>query len=631
MIKYSFILLSGETEGFLEKIQELGVVDVTRSVKPIDDYSASVLNSVGHAKAIVEKLEGIDYSKEEDKKAIERAYAKTVIEKDMVAGAAKALAELKDLETEKDAAEKEVKARRPWGDFDRARLEQLESLGYVIRYYMTSKKKFDQGWAELYPLEVIHEDAETVWFVTVSHKDQEYSLPLEQTQGPAASWKEAQARVDALKEKIATTKGAILRYKENIGQMTKNYEGELAQLDLYLAKASCESAAENALSIVVGFAPVENEDKLTMAFNAAGVFYFKEDATVDDNPPIRLKNNWFARQFEVFTGMYGMPVYNEFDPTSVLAPFYLLFFAMCMGDAGYGIVLMLFGLALNRGWVKIGMFEGLGNIITVLGVGTTVVGAALGTFFGMPILDIIGHNVYHHTFVDGTWQVYNESICPAVSSYYEFVGSNIATPMGALPFQMLLALGIGIFHICLAMVIKAVGYTQRLGFKENIATWGWVLLIVGGLIVALLGVGSILSAAAIKWAVIAIAVVSALAIYIFNTPGRNPLVNMGAGLWDTYNMATGILGDVLSYIRLFALGLAGGMLGAAFNDLALMVKGDNIATWIPFILILLFGHTLNVLMSALGSFVHPLRLTFVEYFKNAGYEGKGSKYNPLKK
>ena len=612
MIKYSFILLSGETEGFLEKLQELGVVDVTRSVKPIDDYSASVLSSVSSAKNIIEKLENIDYSKEEDKKAIEMAYAKTIVEKDMVAGASKALADLKDLETERDAAEKEVKARRPWGDFDRTRLQQLETLGYAVRYYIAPKKKFDQGWAELYPLEVIHEDADNVWFVTVSHKDQEYSLPLEQTQAPQASWKEAQARVDALKDKIATTKGTILRYKENIAQMTRNYEEDLAELDLYLAKASCGSAAENALSIVVGFAPVENEDKLTQAFNASGVYYFKEDATVEDNPPIRLKNNWFARQFEVFTGMYGMPTYNEFDPTSVLAPFYLLFFAMCMGDAGYGIVLMLFGLALNRGWVKIGMFDGLGTIISILGAGTLVVGAALGTFFGMPILNLIE---------PGT----------GLAGYYEFVGGNIATPMGELPFQMLLALGIGIFHICLAMVIKAVGYTQRLGFKENIATWGWVLLIVGGLIVALLGVGSILSAAAIKWAIIVIGVLSALAIYIFNTPGRNPLMNVGAGLWDTYNMATGILGDVLSYIRLFALGLAGGMLGAAFNDLALMVKGDGIVTWIPFILILLFGHVLNVLMSALGSFVHPLRLTFVEYFKNAGYEGKGSKYNPLKK
>jgi V/A-type H+-transporting ATPase subunit I len=129
--------------------------------------------------------------------------------------------------------------------------------------------------------------------------------------------------------------------------------------------------------------------------------------------------------------------------------------------------------------------------------------------------------------------------------------------------------------------------------------------------------------------VIVIGTLSALGIYIFNTPGRNPLMNIGAGLWDTYNMATGILGDVLSYIRLFALGLAGGMLGQAFNNLAEMVRGDNFLTWLPFVLILLFGHVLNILMSSLGAFVHPLRLTFVEYFKNAGYEGKGEKYNPL--
>jgi V/A-type H+-transporting ATPase subunit I len=170
-----------------------------------------------------------------------------------------------------------------------------------------------------------------------------------------------------------------------------------------------------------------------------------------------------------------------------------------------------------------------------------------------------------------------------------------------------------------------------LGFKENIATWGWTLLIVGGVIVALLGAGKLLSAAAIKWVVIAIGAISALGIFIFNTPGRNPLINVGAGLWDTYNMATGILGDVLSYIRLFALGLAGGMLGAAFNDLGKMVLGDGGVNWVFFILILLVGHVLNLLMSCLGAFVHPLRLNFVEYFKNSGYEGKGKAYNPLKK
>jgi V/A-type H+-transporting ATPase subunit I len=195
---------------------------------------------------------------------------------------------------------------------------------------------------------------------------------------------------------------------------------------------------------------------------------------------------------------------------------------------------------------------------------------------------------------------------------------------------MVMALGIGVFHICLAMVVKAICSTQQLGFKENIANWAWTLLIVGGLIVTILGM-TVLPQEVFKWAIIAVAIVSALGIYVFNTPGRNPLINIGSGLWDTYNMATGILGDVLSYIRLYALGLAGGKLGEAFNTLGEMVLGDSIVSWVPFVLIFAIGHVLNLAMSALGAFVHPLRLTFVEYFKNAGYEGKGTLYQPFKK
>ena len=120
--------------------------------------------------------------------------------------------------------------------------------------------------------------------------------------------------------------------------------------------------------------------------------------------------------------------------------------------------------------------------------------------------------------------------------------------------------------------------------------------------------------------------VGAIGIYLLNNLRRNVLVNIGAGLWDTYNMASGLLGDTLSYIRLFALGLAGGMLGQTFNNLALMVVDGTegvsaVFGWIGFGLIILVGHTL----------VHPLRLTFVEYFKNAGYQGKGLEYKPFKK
>ena len=611
-MKYSFILLSGETEGFLEKIQELGVVDVTRSARPVDEQSAKMLDEAAAAKRMILKLEGINYEKDADKEAVMNAAAEAVISDNLAEGVQKTFVELMELEAAKTAAGKEVRSRLPWGEFDKARLDQLETLGYAVRYYIVPAKKFSQQWAELYPLEVISQDKANVWFVTVFPKSEEYVFPVDAVSAPAGSWKDAQAEVDNLNARIIELKGTLLKYKDMLPDFENIYRKGLVDLDMYLAKSATESAAENLLSVLEGFAPVENDALLCRNFDQMGVLYIKEEAREEDNPPIRLKNNRFVKMFESLTGMYGMPDYGEYDPTPVVSIFFLLFFAMCLGDAGYGLVLIFVGLAIKKGWLKISMFDGIGGLIATLGAATAVIGGALGTFFGMSIINLVPEGSAAH-------------------GYYEFVGSNIPTPMGELPFQMLLALGIGLFHICLAMIIKAVGYTKRFGFKENIATWGWLILIVGGLIVALLGAGKLIGAEAIKWAVIAIGAVSALAIYIFNTPGRNPLINVGAGLWDTYNMATGILGDVLSYIRLFALGLAGGMLGAAFNDLGVMVLGDGGINWIFFILILLIGHVLNLLMSCLGAFVHPLRLNFVEYFKNSGYEGKGKTYKPLKK
>ena len=608
MMKYSFILLSGETEGFLEKLQELGVVDVTRSVKPVDDCSAAMLDTVVSDKKVIGKLEGLNFTKDTEWNAIQQAGEAAVLEGDLAVGAQTALVQLAELELAKSAAEKEMAARLPWGDFDKARLAQLESLGYAVRYYRVPEKKFSQEWAALYPLEVISEDKANVWFVTVAPKGDEYTFPVEPITAPEGSWKDAEAEVKALNEQIIKAKGLLVKYQSEIPAMQETDRQRLVDLEMYLAKASTEQKADNMLSVLEGFAPVENDEQLCKTFDEMGVLYIREDAAEQDNPPIRLKNGWFASLFEVLTGMYGMPGYKEFDPTPILAPFYLLFFAMCMGDAGYGLVLILFGLGVTKKLINIDMFKNIGPLISVLGVGTLVVGLVLGTAFGINL-------------AEAAWY-------PAALKKFMITGD-----IAGFPAQMILALGIGVFHICLAMVVKAIGYTKRFGFKENVSTWGWLILILGGLILAAVGMTNLLSPVAMKIAVIALAVVSGLGIFICNTPGKNPLANIGSGLWDTYNMITGLLGDVLSYIRLYALGLAGGMLGQAFNILGGMMveNGFGPINWLPFALIVLFGHTLNLAMSCLGAFVHPLRLTFVEYFKNAGYEGKGKEYSPLKK
>ena len=607
MTKYSFVLLTGEKEGFLEQLQELGVVDISRSVKPVDQDSSEMLAKATKAKKTIEFLAGIDYTKDADYEAISKTT--THIEGSPVEYVDGCKARISVLESDLANTLKQVSARYPWGEFDKAALDGLADLGYKVRYYSVDEKRFDPQWAELYPLQVVSNHNKKVWFVTVSPKDEVYSFPVQETASPEGTAAQADAEVADIKSEIVKCKAGLMNAKDYIPAIKESCNSDLVELDRYLADNAAVGAAEDMLTVFTGFAPAENDTELVEAFEKMGILYIKEDAVQEDNPPIKLKNNWFTRQFEVFTEMYGMPVYTEFDPTPIVAPFYLLFFAMCMGDAGYGIILLLFGLLLNKGILKVGMFDGLGNIISLLGAGTILVGTVLGTFFGTSLFD-------------AAW-------VPQWLKSCMIVGDIEIPSIGVLNIQMILAMGIGIFHICLAMTVKAICYTKRFGIKENIATWGWLLLIVGGVVLALLGVGKILSPEAMKWAVIAVGGISALAIYIFNTPGRNPLVNIGAGLWDTYNMATGILGDVLSYLRLFALGLAGGMLGQAFNNLAISVKGDSPVTWLPFVLILVIGHVMNIMLSGLGAFVHPMRLTFMEYFKNAGYEGKGAAYNPL--
>ena len=606
MTKYSFVLLTGEKEGFLEQLQELGVVDISRSVKPIDSDSSVMFHKAERARKTLEFLESIDYSKDADAEAIAKVTVN--IEGDPVDFIEECRAKLTELHAALAHAEKQLQATLPWGEYDKKALDGLKDLGYAIRYYAVDAKKFDESWGELYPLQVVENNGKKVWFVTVAPKGEAYSFPVQEVAAPEITSAEAASDIARIKTEITDCKAGLLNAKDYIPAIKEACNSDLVELDRYLAKEAGEGAAEDMITVFTGFAPVENDVELVEAFDKMGVLYIKEDAAQEDNPPIKLKNNWFTRQFEVFTEMYGAPVYAEFDPTPIVAPFYLLFFAMCMGDAGYGLILILLGIAVAKKWINIAMLKNIGPIISILGAGTFAIGLVLGTAFG---IDLSAAEWY-----------------PQAMKKLMITGT-----IAGFPAQMILALGIGIFHICLAMTVKAIGYTKRFGFRETVSVWGWLLLIVGGIATAALGMAKLVSPDVIKWIVIVIGVVSALGIYIFNTPGKNPLSNIGSGLWDTYNMVTGILGDVLSYIRLYALGLAGGMLGQAFNILGGIIVGDGISVinFLPFALILLFGHSLNLAMSCLGAFVHPLRLTFVEYFKNAGYEGKGKEYNPLTK
>ncbi len=592
MTKYSFILLNGEQEGLLDQLQEIGLVDITRSARPVDEKSSEMAADLDLLDGLVRGLRAVNIP--EGTPVADTGESETLVR--YAGGSLMAYSENLD---EVKMLRRKMEAIRVWGEFDPDVVAALDEAGVPLHFHRLSSKLFQEAWKEEYALTVVNADKSDTWFVVAG----EDALPGE-IERPNADIRGKEEELQTAEEKLQRTTRRIAGLKNRIPELEARRAEAASRLERYLAGAAAVPAAENTIVTLVGYAPAESDETVSKALDQSGFFYLKEAARVEDNPPIQLKNNWFVRQFETLTDMYGRPDYNEFDPTPYLSVFFLLFFAMCMGDAGYGLMLIIGGLLLK----KVESLKDLAPLVTILGAGTFVVGIVMHTFFGVDI-----------------------STLPWIPQWLKAV--MITGTIGGFEAQMVLALAIGILHLCLAMVVKTVYATRNKGFLGSLGTWGWTLLIVGGVVVAALAMLKLVPQPVVKWIVIGLGIVSALGIFLFNDIHRNPLKNIGSGLWETYNTVTGLLGDVLSYLRLYALGLAGGMLGKAFNDIASMTLGDGSfgIGWFFFILILIIGHALNLAMCCLGAFVHPLRLNFLEFFKNSGYDGKGRSYRPIQK
>ncbi len=594
MTRYNFILLGGEEEKFLADLQELGVVDITRSFKPVDEASNQLLLKAESLKNSVAFLGVQDFPD---------VTPLPVSAEDPAEETALLQRRLQDVRFKLEASRKENSLRKPWGRFNKADFDELERRGFKTRWYCVSKKAFSEEWAELVPLTVIHEEEGSVWFVTVSD-DPDYSFPAHEITPPDGDYTASEEQIRQYEEELLEIKGHILGLKEQIPEIEQKSAQLLNDLDMYLAGKGSESAVEGYVALFEGFAPVEEDDRLAEAFDAMDALWYKSEAKVEDNPPIKLKGNKFTQMFSMLTDMYGRPQYDGFDPTPFIAVFFLLFFAFCMGDAGYGLVLVIVGLLLK----KVKSFANLAPLVVTLGIGTTVIGLIFHTFFSVDLLNV-------------AW------VPDGVKKF--MLPSKIAGYDGT----MVLAIVVGIVHLCVAMVVKAIYATKHHGISKTLGVWGWTLLVAGGSIVGGIALAGVLDSTVTKWALIGLGVLSALGIFVLNDLHRNPLINFGAGLWDTYQTVTGLLSDVLSYLRLYALGLAGALLGFAFNSIGQSALGDgsSIVGWIGFILIVVVGHTLNLAMCALGAFVHPLRLNFLEFFKNSAYETSPRNYTPLQK
>ena len=606
MNKLSFLIYHKEYEMFLEKLRELGVVHIEK--RQGAEMDANLQAFMQKRTAYQSLLKSMTLAAASFEGTASDAPSILTIEQ-VVDSYESQQEHIQALNMQLPVLDKEIDAMEVWGEFDWNVIEQLKVNGWQLQFYCCPDKSFEEAWMDDYNATIINRKGGQCYFVTVNQMPVE--LEAEVVRLPKRRLSELVREQEQLKADIKKANETLdLFCIENTPVVEKALDSLESDINLMeVEQLGGERMAEGAIVMMEGWVPVENDAEVRKMLDESGVYYEIRPAEKEDNAPIKLKNGKISRAFEMLTKMYGMPDYGEFDPTPLLAPFYALFFGMCVGDAGYGLLLVLLGFYLKKKLSK--SMVGMMNLLITLGVATTVVGAVFNTFFGASLTDLNLPEWMNSLIISGKWDG---------TSYDK---------------TMVIALLVGMFHICFAMTVKAICSTARYGFKNALSDWGWWLLVGGSVVVATLNYLGVMDMDMSKMAFIGIGGVSAIGIYLLNNIRRNVFANIGAGLWDTYNMATGLMGDLLSYLRLYALGLAGGMLGGVFNTLGMQLRdtlGDflfGIPGWICFGLIFVAGHGLNIALSCLSGYVHSIRLTFVEYFKNSGYDGKGVEYKPF--
>lgn len=599
MNKYTLVLYHKAQEEFLSKLQELGVVDITTSGWEPNEREREVLGEIEAHKAASEAFGTMKklpkYAGGKPFEGGEEAYENY----------RKASQAIESLSAQIAKAEKEAEDLAMWGDFQPEAIARLEKEGILLHFYSCYSNEYAQGiatWSENYTVEPISEKGGVTYFVAVSRKGEPTpQIDAQVVKTPVLNADDKRAEIAELQARLSEWESVMARCVASAELIEEHANALKDELQFSQVSRSGEEEAEGKLIVLQGWAPEANAAEVDALLDGeSDVLYVKEKPTMEDDTPVKLKNGWFAKPFEFIGDFYAVPKYGTMDLTRYFAPFYMLFFGFCIGDAGYGATFFLIGLFM---WLK--KIKGMGlisQLVMWLGAASVLFGLCVGNVYGV---SLIGKGVPE--WYNNAMQTINDQL------FY-------------------IALGCGIVQIIFALVLNVINTTIAYGFKYSFGTLGWLIILVDCLLAFLLPMVGVAGFSFSSPVFLGVLIVGAVLMLLLNNPNRNPLVNFGSGLWDTYNNLTGLLGDVLSYVRLFAISLSGGALAVVFNDLAGSLAPDTPGLrQVVMFLILAFGHGINIFMSAIGAFVHPMRLTFIEFYKNAGFEAATRVYTPFEK
>lgn len=604
MKKFTFLAYHKDYKQFLDELRDLGLIHVAETEQTSEETEALYGHMV-HLRELEEarKVLARVIARSDDEVQLNEAEANLELGLKIPQQIEEIEQQQERLNQELQVVLKERETLEPWGKYDPADIRRLEEAGYFLEFFVVPDSQYDPEWEELYDAVVINRNISRIYFATVSRDGKvARALNMEAEDMPKASHADIQKLTEQLQLKMTDLNQQMTELVADLPSLDLAIEETQVNIKYTKVLQSTTPVTDGKIMLLTGWAPADVEADITQYLDQQAAYYKVTDPQPEDDVPIKFKNNKFFSFFEPLTELYMLPKYNEIDLTPYFAPFYMLFFGLSLGDMGYGLFLLV-AATLAKMFSK-GKFsnymKAVVSLVQVLGASTMLSGLLTGGFFGFQIYD---------------WNI-------------GFIQRMKEVIMLDNNDMFLLSLKLGVAQILFGMVMKVFNRTKQLGFKYSLSTIGWLVLLVSIIVSMLLP--AVLPLFGTIHLILLIPAV--LLIFFYNSPDKNLFVNMGLALWDTYNMATGLLGDVLSYVRLFALGLSGGILASVFNSLAAGMSPDKpIIKPLVYVLIFVVGHAINIFMNTLGAIVHPVRLTFVEFYQNADFEGGGKKYMPFNK
>ncbi|MFR8052536.1 MAG: V-type ATP synthase subunit I [Negativibacillus massiliensis] len=554
------------------------------------------------------KKEISDFSSMLDKEI----YSEAASLRDEINSIVKQIAEQKNIISR---SQLQITSLEPWTDLDLdLSVTQTKStaLLYLTAAADVNLEEFEAKLQEATPLCYVHKvssSSELSCLLLIYHKDAQDAVMnvvkgFNTNRPDFASLKgNAAENISSLKNKIETCSKEAQRLTEQLKVAATSSKLLKKGFDMVTLQIDDQKVRENifqtqSVFALTGWLTENDMDKVKKILDKYPCYYTMVQPEEGDDPPIKLKNNKFVEPYEMITEMYSLPTPDGIDPTPVLTPFFILFFGMMLADAGYGLILFLLCfIGLKKLKPDEGFLKNAMNIGVACGLSTIFWGVMYGGYFGNLV-----------TQVAESWFGVTVTV-PAVFD-------PLNDPMSV----MLLSLILGAIHLFAGMGVKIYMLAKRGHLLDGLMDIGlWYVLLIGLPMLALpvtAGIGKVLS------------IVGAAGLIL--TQGRhekNIFMKLIKGVMSLYDI-TSYLSDVLSYARILALGLAGGVIANVMNIMGTM-PGLNIIGVVVFVAIFAIGHAFNLAISGLGAYVHTSRLQYVEFFGKF-YEAGGRPFKPFK-